>query len=157
MQFHVPQFIDVEDKIFGPLSFKQFVYLVGGAGLCVILYTLIPYQFISIPLIAVAASFSVALAFYRVNNKPFIHIVQAAFSYITNSRLYIWQRRESKSRSKKQSKKEANEIQQAVAQMSSGTNNGGRLESKSFAIDTDSYPQAVEDEAAHTSPNRSPS
>jgi len=83
MQFHVPQFINVEDKIFGPLSFKQFVYLVGGAGFCVILYAVIPYKVIAYPFIIVAAGFSLALTFYRVNDKPFIEIVQAAFSYIT--------------------------------------------------------------------------
>ncbi len=33
MRFEVPQFIDVEDKIFGPFTFKQFLYLAGGAGL----------------------------------------------------------------------------------------------------------------------------
>jgi hypothetical protein len=29
MQFRVPQFIDIEDKLFGPLTFKQFIYLAG--------------------------------------------------------------------------------------------------------------------------------
>ena len=33
MMFSVPQFIDVEDKIIGPLTLKQFIYLAGGAGL----------------------------------------------------------------------------------------------------------------------------
>ena len=32
MQFQVPQFIDVENKIIGPLSLRQFLYL-AGAGL----------------------------------------------------------------------------------------------------------------------------
>ncbi|TSC80302.1 MAG: hypothetical protein G01um101429_152 [Parcubacteria group bacterium Gr01-1014_29] len=31
-QFQVPQFIEVEDKIFGPLTTKQFFYLLGGGG-----------------------------------------------------------------------------------------------------------------------------
>ena len=83
MQFHVPQFIDVEDKIFGPLSFKQFVYLAGGAGLCVVIYVFVPYNFISIPLIVLAGGFAAALAFYRINDKPFIYIVQSAFEYFT--------------------------------------------------------------------------
>ncbi|TSC61742.1 MAG: SsrA-binding protein, partial [Parcubacteria group bacterium Athens0416_74] len=32
MQFQVPQFIEVEDKIVGPLTFKQFVFIAGGLG-----------------------------------------------------------------------------------------------------------------------------
>lgn len=37
MQFQVPQFIEVEDKIFGPLTFKQFVYIAGGVALMYLL------------------------------------------------------------------------------------------------------------------------
>ena len=33
MQFQVPQFIEIEDKIIGPFTVKQFIYLVGGAGM----------------------------------------------------------------------------------------------------------------------------
>ena len=42
MRFQVPQFIEVEDKIFGPLTFKQFVYVTGGVGLAVILFLFLP-------------------------------------------------------------------------------------------------------------------
>ena len=38
MRFQVPQFIEIEDKIFGPLTIKQFIYIAGGAGLCFILF-----------------------------------------------------------------------------------------------------------------------
>ena len=38
MQFQVPQFIETEDKIVGPFTLRQFIY-VAGAGLgSVILY-----------------------------------------------------------------------------------------------------------------------
>ena len=33
MQFQVPQFLDVEDKIVGPFTIKQFIYLAGGVGM----------------------------------------------------------------------------------------------------------------------------
>ena len=38
------------------------------------------------------AGFGLALAFYKINNKPFIYIVEAYFKYIINNRLYIWKR-----------------------------------------------------------------
>ncbi len=38
MQFKVPQFLDIEDKIFGPFTFREFVYLAGAAGLCYVFY-----------------------------------------------------------------------------------------------------------------------
>jgi hypothetical protein len=158
MQFHVPQFINVEDKIFGPLSFKQFVYLVGGAGFCVILYAVIPYKVIAYPFIIVAAGFSLALTFYRVNDKPFIEIVQAAFSYITKSRLYLWQHREHKDKTQKQVESEAKEIEKVLANMSRNASNRKDLSSTSFAVDVGSNSeQGTEKETFHTSSNRSPS
>ena len=43
MRFEVPQFIEVEDKIFGPFTWKQFIYLAGGAGAAVTLYLMLPF------------------------------------------------------------------------------------------------------------------
>jgi hypothetical protein len=91
MRFQTPQFIDVEDKIFGPLTFKQFVYLVGGAGLIFIFWKLLPL-FVAVILIVPAAIFAGALAFYKVNNKPFINVLQAGFSYFSGPKLYIWKK-----------------------------------------------------------------
>ncbi len=95
MRFQVPQFIEVEDKIFGPLTFRQFVYLAGGAGLCFISYKFLPI-FLYIFVIPAFAVFSLALAFYKVNNKPFIDVVEAAFHFYLSDRLYIWKKQEKK-------------------------------------------------------------
>lgn len=92
MQFKVPQFLDIEDKIFGPFTFKEFVYLAGGAGLCFVLYKLLGLLLGLIPIIAVAA-FSLALTFYKPNNKPFIFMLEAGFNYLRQDKLYIWKRR----------------------------------------------------------------
>lgn len=95
MQFKVPQFLEIEDKIFGPFTFKEFVYLAGGAGLCFTLYKLLGFMLGLVPILAVAG-FSFALAKYRPNNKPFINMIESAFNYSFQSKLYIWQRRQNK-------------------------------------------------------------
>ncbi len=92
MQFQVPQFIEVEDKIFGQLTLKQFIYLAGGAGLSFVLFRILPSLIFSFIPIVIVMSFSVALAFYKVNNKPFIYTVEAAFKYFFSSKLYIWKK-----------------------------------------------------------------
>src|SRR3989344_5011491 len=91
MQFKVPQFLDIEDKIFGPFTFKEFVYLAGGAGLCFVLYKLLGLFWGAIPILAVAA-LAIALARYRPNNKPFLNMIEAGFNYLIQSKLYIWKR-----------------------------------------------------------------
>lgn len=91
MKFYVPQFIDVEDKIFGPLSFKQFVYLVGGGGLAYLFFELFPIYIAIFPIVLVVA-LALALAFYEINNKPFIHILRAATLYLMEGKLYVWKK-----------------------------------------------------------------
>lgn len=93
MRFQVPQFIDVEDKVFGPFTFKQFVYLGGGAGLSFVLFRLLP-RFLAIIVILPVVAVSVALAFYRVNNRPFIAVVESFFKYLVGGRLYLWRQNE---------------------------------------------------------------
>lgn len=92
MRFQVPQFIDVEDKIFGPFTFKQFVYLAGGAGASYALYKLLPI-YISIFLILPIIAAALALTFSKVNGKPFIEVLQSGTSYYLKSKLFIWKQR----------------------------------------------------------------
>lgn len=91
MEYQVPQFIDVEDKIFGPLTFVQFVYLAGGGGLCVILILYLP-RLLGIVLAIPVAALSLALAFYKVNNKSFTDMLEAGSKYYLNDRLYLWKK-----------------------------------------------------------------
>ncbi len=101
MQFKVPQFLDIEDKIFGPFTFRQFVYLAGGAGICFVLFRLLGFMIGFIPIAAVAA-FSWALAYYRPNNKPFINMLESSIKYAAGSKLYIWQRRRNQSKGRQE-------------------------------------------------------
>jgi hypothetical protein len=91
MRFEVPQFIDIEDKIFGPLTFKQFIYVAGGGGLCFAIYKLVPI-FVAVPLIIGIGLLAWALAFYRLNNQPFINIAQAFVIYLFKGKKYIWKK-----------------------------------------------------------------
>ncbi len=93
MRFQVPQFIEVEDKIFGPLTFKQFIYVGGGVAVAVVLFLILP-KFIAILLALPAILFGAALAFYKVNDKPFINMVEAFLKFHTTNKLYIWKKEE---------------------------------------------------------------
>ncbi len=92
MQFRVPQFIDIEDKLFGPFTFRQFAYMVGGGGMIFVIYKLLPI-WIGIFLIIPIAGLSLLLIFYKINNKPFIYYLQAGLTYLVSNKLYIWKQR----------------------------------------------------------------
>lgn len=89
MRFQVPQFIEVEDKIFGPLTVVQFIYVAGGVGFFVALWLVLPL-WAAVILGAPVTAFGLALAFYRVNDRPFIAVLQSGFEYFLKDKLYIW-------------------------------------------------------------------
>ncbi len=94
MQFHVPQYIDIEDKLFGPLTFKQAIYVAGGLGGSYAIYKIIPWIFVSAPLIMALAVITWALAFYPVSKlgKPFIEVLESAIKYTLGVKLYTWKK-----------------------------------------------------------------
>jgi len=92
MRFEVPQFIEIEDKIFGPLTWRQFLYLGGGVGMSVVMFFTLPLIFFvlfGIPLAVLAG----ALSFYPINNRPFSYFLEAIFNYTTGQRLYLWKQK----------------------------------------------------------------
>ena len=91
MRFQVPQFIEIEDKVVGPLTLKQFIYLAGGAGMAFVAYRFLPI-YISIFVIALVVALALALAFYKINNKPFIDLLESLFSFYIGDKLYIWRK-----------------------------------------------------------------
>ncbi len=135
MQFKVPQFLDIEDKIFGPFTFRQFVYLAGGAGLCYLLYKVLGLLLGVIPMIIIAG-LSLALAFYKPNGKPFINMLEAGFKYITRSKLYIWQERRGETAKEKAMQQAASQAQAAAA---AGRNiqklSGSKLKDLAWSLD----------------------
>lgn len=93
MRYQVPQFIEIEDKVIGPFTVRQFIYVIGGVGLSFLVYNFVTI-YIAIPVIAFIEALSLALAFYKINNKPFIDFLESAFTFYTSSNLYIWKKEE---------------------------------------------------------------
>lgn len=91
MQFQVPQFLEVEDKLFGFLTLKQFLFIAGGAAMAYLAYTFFP-GWLSSPIIVIIIPLGLSLAFVKVNTKPFIFFVEAVIRYIFSPRLYIWKK-----------------------------------------------------------------
>jgi len=91
MEYQVPQFIEVENKVVGPLTLRQFIYLAGGGGLCFVCYAFLPLTFaviLSLPIAALTG----ALVFYKINGKSFIEILEAGFNYYRGAKLFLWKR-----------------------------------------------------------------
>lgn len=94
-QFHVPQFIDIEDKIFGPLTVRQFIYLGGGTAVIVIFYFTLPF-FLVVPLGVPVVVFASALAFYKIHAQPLVRVIGNIVTYMFRKKLYVWKKIETK-------------------------------------------------------------
>jgi hypothetical protein len=91
MKFRVPQFIDIEDKVIGPLTLKQFGYVVGAGGVSFLIWTFIPIKFLAFLIIVPVAGLFLALAFVKYNNRSFGEFLESAFTYYTGTRIYTWE------------------------------------------------------------------
>jgi hypothetical protein len=91
MKYQVPQFIEIEDKIFGPLTLKQFLYMAGGSSISFIIWSVLP-KFIAIILIIPIFLFFVALAFFPYNQRPLITTVENALKFLFTKKLHIWKK-----------------------------------------------------------------
>lgn len=95
MRFQVPQFVDIEDKIIGPFTLKQFLTYVVAAMLLVPVYIysdLSLFITISLPVLGIAAVF----AHLKIYGRSFSQVTFSAFSYVLKGQLYVWRRKKDK-------------------------------------------------------------
>ncbi len=90
MQFQVPQFIEGEDMIIGPLSLRQFGYLCLAGVFSAILYLtidLIPWILFSVVLFAIA----LVIGFVQIQGQSMFRIIGAYLRYFWRPQHYVWQ------------------------------------------------------------------
>lgn len=92
MQYKVPQNIDLEDKIIGPLTLIQFLYILAGGVVDYLLLSILKasilFWILAIPIALVA----LALAFLKIQDQPLSHFIKAGFIYLGRPKVRLWQR-----------------------------------------------------------------
>jgi hypothetical protein len=91
-RYQVPQFLEVEDKIFGPLTLKQFLYVAAGAALFFISWTVLP-RLLAILIGVPVLVFFIALAFLKINNRPLSFAIENALKFLLGNKLYLWRKK----------------------------------------------------------------
>lgn len=88
-QFVIPQFIDVEDKIIGPITTRQFIILLVTAIAMFVLYKLMTFTYFlifGVPFFGL----SVTLAFVKVNGQPFHFFLLNLIQTMRRPSLRVW-------------------------------------------------------------------
>ena len=91
-QFTVPQFIDVEDKIIGPITSRQFVILLVAAIFIALFYRLFDFT-LFLTASAIIFAFAVVLGFVKINGRPFHFFLLNIIQTFRRPGLRVWNNR----------------------------------------------------------------
>ena len=86
-------YIEIENKLIGPLTLKQFLYLLGGAAVGFFSYLFLAF-WLWLILFAPVAVLALAFAFYKPNGLRFERVFLSAVNWFLNPRYYFWQKEE---------------------------------------------------------------
>jgi len=95
MQFSVPQFIESEAKIAGPLTFRQVLYLAGAGLVIMLLYFSLAKMnfFLFIVITVLLAGIALSLAFLRIGGYSFTVFLKNFLNFFISSKVYLWERK----------------------------------------------------------------
>lgn len=88
-QFVVPQFIDVEDKIIGPITTRQFVIMLATMLVDFVAYKLATFVFF-ILLFFIITGAGIIISFAKINGQPFHYFLLNLFQTMRRPRLRVW-------------------------------------------------------------------
>lgn len=91
MRFQIPQFIETETKIVGPLTWKQFIWVALGVGLLLILFRFISGFWLIFVSMIVIAVFG-ALAFLRIEETSLIEYLMKTLGYALGPKKYLFKK-----------------------------------------------------------------
>jgi len=94
-QFVIPQFIDVEDKIFGPVTTRQFIIMLIAGLIIFISFKLADFMLFIIILASVGI-FALILAFVKINGQTFHYFILNILQSMRRPSRRIWWKRYSK-------------------------------------------------------------
>ena len=88
-EFNVPQFIDVEDRIIGPITVRQFITLLVGGGLLVVAYRLVTFN-VFLLLAFFITVLAVVFAFVKINGQGFHLFLINFLVTLRRPRIRVW-------------------------------------------------------------------
>lgn len=109
MLSNVPQFVDIEDHIVGPLTAKQLGWLGLGGVIVLVLWSFLALPAFIVSTVFVAIIFG-GLAFYKPYNQPLIIFIMSSVGFMFKPKMYIWKRLPDSAARKSAPKEKAPEI-----------------------------------------------
>ena len=92
MHYNVPQFIDIEDRLVGPLTAKQLLWLFGLGAALFVLWALIENKTVFFICAVPVGLIFLAMAFYRPYGQPLSKFISSMFMFFVRPKVYLWKR-----------------------------------------------------------------
>lgn len=92
MQFPVPQFTDVEDRIIGGLSFKQFGIVFAAAVVTFAAYSVSKSVFATVVIGIFTGVPALALTFGKLNGRPLYQSAGNFVRFLFGAKIYVFQK-----------------------------------------------------------------
>ena len=90
-QFVVPQFIDAEAKIIGPITARQFVVLLATAAVDAMAYALLSHTLWMIATLPIAG-LGLVIAFVKINGQSFHYFLLNIIMTLRRAKLRVWRK-----------------------------------------------------------------
>ncbi|MDD4358418.1 MAG: PrgI family protein [Candidatus Pacebacteria bacterium] len=96
MQYRIPQFIEEESKIAGPLTLKQAMIVGISGGVIFTMYFSFGENnmFLFLVLSGIITGGAIAMAFLKIDGRPFMQMMGHFANFSIMPKLYLWQRKE---------------------------------------------------------------
>ena len=92
MQFAVPQFTDVEDKLIGPLTLKQFLMMLATGGVLLFFWSLFGFGIIFFLFGLPFALLGIVVTFTKYNGRPFFSYLGPMLEFVSTPKVMIYRR-----------------------------------------------------------------
>lgn len=144
MQYRVPQNVDIEDRVIGPLSLRQFIFLLVGTSIILVLYFILvgPLRLLFWLLAIVIGAITGVFTFARYGDQPFEVFALGAIKTLVNPRMRIWKREVEadikvkkapsvQQKNEKRTTKSLLEVQSNLSRLAQIVDSGGHIEESS--------------------------
>jgi len=93
MRFTIPQFIEHEAKVVGPLTFRQFIFVGIAGAIGFVLYFTLPFSLFLLASIFLGGG-AVALAFLKIGGRDLPTVLGNSLKFLIAPKMYIWRKKE---------------------------------------------------------------
>ena len=99
MEFSVPKFIEMETKIVGPFTWRQFAFLGTAGAIIFFLYFILKQAFILFIVISlILGVLATSFAFLKVGGRPLPNVLINFTFFKISSKIYTWKRKSTEPR-----------------------------------------------------------